>query len=71
MNDSPFRVMLVVGTGVQITTCMSRLPVYFRGRLRSPLHNQDLQERKSIISFNFRYEFYGRFKAVKVVKKLL
>jgi hypothetical protein len=52
MNGSPFHVMWVVGLEVQITTCMSRFLVYFRGQFRSPLHDQNTQEWKGIISFN-------------------
>jgi hypothetical protein len=31
-------------------TCISRFPVNFRGEFRTPLHDQDIQERKSIIN---------------------
>jgi hypothetical protein len=71
MNDSPFRMMWVVGVEVQIMTCMSTFLVHFYGKFRTPLHDQYVQEQKSIISFNFHYEFDGRFKAVEVAKKLL
>jgi hypothetical protein len=71
MTDSPFHVMWVVGLKVQRTTCMSRFPVHFHGQLRTPLNDQHVQERKSIISLNFRSEFDGRSNAVEMAKKLL
>jgi hypothetical protein len=71
MNDSPFYVMWVVGLEVQITTSQSRFPVHFHGQFWTPLHNQNIQEWKSIISFNFHCEFDGRPNAVEMVKKLL
>jgi hypothetical protein len=46
-------------------------PVHFRGQSRTPLHDQDLQERKNMISFNFYCEFDGRSNAVEMVKTLL
>jgi hypothetical protein len=71
MNDSPFHVRWVIGFEVQITTTMSRFPVHFFGQFRTPLHEQDLQERKIIISFNFHSEFDGKSEVVGVVKQLL
>jgi hypothetical protein len=53
MNDSPFHVLGVVGLEVQIKTCMIRFPVHSRGQFRTPLHDQDVQERKGVINFNF------------------
>jgi hypothetical protein len=47
----------VVGIEVQIITCISRLPVHFRGQFRTSLHDQDRQERKSVISLNSHCEF--------------
>jgi hypothetical protein len=40
--------MWVVGLEVKITTTMSRLPVYFGGQFRTPVHNQNVQEWKGI-----------------------
>jgi hypothetical protein len=48
--------MLVGGLEVQIITGMKKLSVHFRGPFRTPLHDQDVQEWKSIISFNFHCE---------------
>jgi hypothetical protein len=70
MIDSPFHVMWLVGLEVQITTCMNMFPVHFRGQFRAPLHNQDVQEWKSIISLNFHCECDGMSNAAKVVKKI-
>jgi hypothetical protein len=53
--------MWVVDLEVLIT-CMCMFPVHFHGQFTTPLHDQDGQEQKSIISFNFHCE---------VVKKLL
>jgi hypothetical protein len=52
MYNSPFYVIWVVGLEVQVMTSVSRLPVHFRGQFWTPLHNQNVQERKGIISFN-------------------
>jgi hypothetical protein len=71
INDYTFYVMWVVGIEVQITTSMSRLPVYFHSQFWTPLHNQNVQEWKGIISFNFHCEFDGRPNVVGMVKKLL
>jgi hypothetical protein len=70
-NDSPFRLMWVVGLEEQIKTCMSRFSVQFCGQFRTHLRDQGVRERKIIISLNFHYEFDGKSKAVEVVKKLL
>jgi hypothetical protein len=51
MNNSPFHVILVVGLEVQITTCMNGFPVHFHGQFRTPLHDEDIKEWKSIIHF--------------------
>jgi hypothetical protein len=64
-------VMWVIGLEVQIITCINRFPVIFLCQFRTFLHDQDVQEWKSIISFNFHCEFDGRSKGVEVVKKLL
>jgi hypothetical protein len=71
MSSSPFYIMWVVGHEVQITTSMSRFPVHFHGQFRTPLHDQNIQEQKGVISFNFHCEFDGRSNAVEMVKKLL
>jgi hypothetical protein len=71
MNDSPFYVMWVVGLEVQITTSMSRFPVHFLGQFWTRLPEQNVQEHKGIISFNFHCEFDDRSNAVEIVKKLL
>jgi hypothetical protein len=70
MNDSTLYVM-VVGIEVQITTSMNILPVHFRGQFWTTLHNRNIQEWTGIISFNFHCEFYGRPKAVEMVKTLV
>jgi hypothetical protein len=56
-NNSPFYVMWVVGYVVQKTTCMSRFLANFCGQFRTTLYDHDIQERNSIISFNFDCEF--------------
>jgi hypothetical protein len=71
MNDTPFYMVWVVGLEVQITTSMSRFPVHFHGQIWTPLHDQNIQEQKGIISFNFSCEFGGRSNAVEMAKKLL
>jgi hypothetical protein len=63
--------MCVVEFEVQIATCMSRFPIDSCGQFGTPLHDQDIQEQKGIIGFNFHSEFDGRSKAVEMVKKLL
>jgi hypothetical protein len=50
---------------------MSRFLVHFHGDFGSLLHDQVIQERKSIIIFNLYCELDGRPKAVEVKKKLL
>jgi hypothetical protein len=70
MNDSHFHVMWVLAIEVHITISMSWLPVHFCGQIWTPLLNQDVQERKVIISLNIRSEFDGSPNAVKMVKKL-
>jgi hypothetical protein len=50
---------------------MSRFPVHFRAQYWTPFHDQNIQERKDIIGFNFRYEIYDRFNPVDIMKKLL
>jgi hypothetical protein len=62
--------MWVAGLEMQMTS-MSRFHVHFPGKFRTPLHDQDIQEKKSISSFHFCCEFDGRSRAVEVVKKLL
>jgi hypothetical protein len=57
MTDCAFHVMWVDGLEVQTMARMSRFPVQFRGQFRTPLHAQNVQERKGIISVNFRCEF--------------
>jgi hypothetical protein len=52
MNDSPFYVIYVIGPEMKITTGMSRFPVQFRSQFWTPLHDQNVQEWKGIISFN-------------------
>jgi predicted amino acid-binding ACT domain protein len=44
MNDSPFHMMWLVGLQVQIKICMSM----FHGKFRNSLHDQEVQEQKSI-----------------------
>jgi hypothetical protein len=61
--------MRVGGLEVKIMAGTVRFPVQFRCQFRTPLHDQDVQEWKGIIRFNFHCEFYGRFNAVEVVKK--
>jgi hypothetical protein len=50
-----FYVMCVVGLEVQITTSMSRFLVHCSGQFWTSLHDQNVQEWKGIISFNFHY----------------
>jgi hypothetical protein len=70
MNDFPFHVTWVVGRQVQITTYMGRFPVHFRDQCRTPPHDQEVQELRSIISFNFHCVFHGRSNGLEVKKKL-
>jgi hypothetical protein len=51
MNDPPFNAIWVVGLEVQMTSGMSRLLVHFRGLFWTSLRNQNVQERKGVISF--------------------
>jgi hypothetical protein len=53
MNYSSFHVMWVVGLEVQVATSLSRIPVHFCDQFWTPLHNQDVQEWKGIVSLNF------------------
>jgi hypothetical protein len=71
MNDSTFHVMWAVRLEVQIMTCMSMLPVHFRGQFRIPRHKEEVQGGKSIITSNLHFEFDDRSKAVARVKKFL
>jgi hypothetical protein len=57
MNDLPFHMMWAGGLEVHTVTCMNRFPVHFHGQFRTPLHDQGVQERKTVISFNFHCEF--------------
>jgi hypothetical protein len=57
VNNSPFYVMWVVRIEVQITTSMSILLIHFCGQFWTLFHNQNIQEWKSVISFNFQCEF--------------
>jgi hypothetical protein len=61
---------MVVGIEMQIITSMSRFPVHFCGQFWTPLQDQNAQERKGIISFNFPCEFDCRSNIVEM-KKLL
>jgi hypothetical protein len=61
----------VVGIEIQITTSKIRFQRHFRGQLKTPLHDQDIEDRKNNIKFHFYCEFDGSSKAVEVVKKLL
>jgi hypothetical protein len=63
--------MWVVGIEVQITTSMSKFLVHFRGQFWAPLHDQVVQERKGIISFNFHCEFDGISNAPVVSNTLM
>jgi hypothetical protein len=71
VNISPFHMMWVVGLEVQIMTSMSRLLAHFHGWFFTVFHNQNVKERKGIISFNLYCEFDGRPTAVEMLKKLL
>jgi hypothetical protein len=62
--------MWAVGLEMHLTACMSRVSEHFRGQFRTPLHEQDVQERKDILSFNFDCEFEGRPNVLEVVNKL-
>jgi hypothetical protein len=63
MNDCPCQVTWAIGLELQITTCISRFPVHFRGQFRTPLHDEGAQGRRSIINFHFHCQFDGRSKA--------
>jgi hypothetical protein len=52
-----------------LNTCISRSRVYFCGQTQDPPWY--IKKRMSMISFNFHGAFYGRSKALEVVKKLL
>jgi hypothetical protein len=52
MNDSPFYVMWVVGLEVQITTSMSRFPVYISGQFRTLLHDQTSKKGRLSLASN-------------------
>jgi hypothetical protein len=62
-KNSPCYVMWVAGLEVQITTNMSRFPAHFHGQFWTPLHDQNVLERKG--------EFYGMANNVNMVTKLL
>jgi hypothetical protein len=55
---------------IQIMTCMSRVSEHFHGHFRIPLLEQDVQEVKDIISFNFHCEFDGMSNVVEIEKLL-
>jgi hypothetical protein len=60
MKDSLFHALWVVWLQVQIMTCMSRFLIHFHGKFKTPLHDQNVQQQKVIISFNFYCEFDRR-----------
>jgi hypothetical protein len=62
--------MWLVGLEVQITTSMNRFPVHFHGQFWAIVHDQNFQDLKGVISFNFHCEFDGRSNTTEVVKKL-
>jgi hypothetical protein len=47
----------VVGLNLYVTSCISRFSIYFRGQIRASLLNQDVQEKKIIMNFNFSREY--------------